>query len=101
LDAGYVTKLIGISTSAEALRIGTTDVSATKFLRTDQINTVDNQFNINNSNGLVINSEFKLQNTATGAKIYNSLAGNPIDIQTSKLSQPNTVIRIKNEICWY
>jgi len=97
LDAGYVTKLIGISTSAEALRIGTTDVSATKFLRTDQINTVDNQFNINNSNGLVINSEFKLQNTATGAKIYNSLAGNPIDIQTSKLSQPNTVIRIKNE----
>ncbi len=97
LDTGYVTKMLGVATSAENLRIGTSDIAATKFLRTDQINTVDFQFNINNPNGLVVNSEFRLQNTETGAKIYNALAGSTIDIQTSKLSLPNTVIRIKNE----
>lgn len=96
---GFPTRLLGIALSAENLRINDANVAASKFLRSDTINTTDFQFNVRNNLGVTIGADSTLNilNGTSGARIYNSLPGAVIDIQTSKLDLPNTVLRVKND----
>lgn len=96
---GFPTRLLGIAQSAENLRINDANVAASKFLRSDVINTTDFQFNVRNNLGITVgaDSTLNISNGSTGARIYNSLPGAVIDIQTSKLDLPSTVLRVKND----
>lgn len=96
---GFPTRLLGIAQSAENLRINDANVAASKFLRSDVINTTDFQFNVRSNLGITVGADSTLTigNGSTGARIYNSLPGAVIDLQTSKLDLPNTVLRIKND----
>jgi microcystin-dependent protein len=97
---GLLPKLYGSATAADALNVssssGTSIVSAAKFLQTDQINTVTQQFNVRNSSGITlgVDSTFRISNSSTSATIYNSQSGSSIDLQTVKNGVPNTVLRI-------
>lgn len=96
---GFPTRLLGIALSAENLRINDANVAASKFLRSDVINTTDFQFNVRNNLGITVGADSTLNilNGASGARIYNSLPGAVVDIQTSKLNLPATVLRVKND----
>jgi len=96
---GFPTRLIGVSSSSEALRINNADVAASRFLRSDTINTTDFQFNVRTDLGITVgaDSTLNIANGTSGARIYNSLPGASIDIQTSKLSLPSTVLRVIND----
>jgi microcystin-dependent protein len=96
---GFPTRLLGVATSAESLRISGADVAASRFLRSDIVNTTDFQFNVRNNLGITIgaDSTLNIANSTTGARIYNSLLGASIDLQTSKLGFPSTVLRVIND----
>jgi microcystin-dependent protein len=96
---GFPTRLLGVATSAEALRINDADVAASIFLRSDTVNTTDNQFNVRNNSGITVgaDSTFNILSGSSGGKLYNSLAGGAIDIQTSKLGLPATILRVKED----
>jgi microcystin-dependent protein len=96
---GFPTRLLGIASSAENLRINDANVASSKFLRSDTINTTDFQFNVRNNLGITVGADSTLNilNGTNGAKIYNSLPGAVVDIQTSKLDLPSTVLRVKND----
>lgn len=96
---GFPTRLLGVATAAEALRINDADVAASIFLRSDIINTTDYQFNVRNNSGITVgaDSTFNILNGSSGGKLYNSLAGGSIDIQTSKLGLPATILRVKGD----
>jgi microcystin-dependent protein len=96
---GFPTRLLGIASSAEALRVNDADVAASVFLRTDTINTTEFQFNVRNNSGITVgaDSTFNILSGSSGGKLYNSLAGGAIDIQTSKLGLPATILRVKGD----
>jgi microcystin-dependent protein len=93
---GFLPTLNGPAKSANALNVGSIEVAAAKFLRSDIINTTDFGFNIRNNSGLTlgVDGTFNISNTTTAAKIYNSSAGSSIDIQTNRNGIPSTVIRV-------
>lgn len=99
LAASYTTKLTGLASSAEALRIGGADVTASKFLRTDTTNTTEAQFNVRSNAGITIgiDSNLSIQSSETGATIYNRTSGGNIDLQVPSLGNANTVVRIVDQ----
>ncbi len=96
---GFPTRLLGVATSSEALRINNADVAASKFLRSDAINTTDFQLNVRTDLGITVgaDSTLNIANGSSGARVYNSLPGASIDLQTSKLGLPATVLRVIND----
>jgi len=96
-QGGFLPKFYGTATTAESLRIGTKDVDAATFLRTDQLNTTEYGLTIASNTGLTLGVDrtFIISNTSTSATIYNSLAGSSLDLQTNKDGLPNTVLKIK------
>jgi len=93
---GFLPKLYGTATSADALNIGTTTVSATKFLRSDTTNTLDFDLRVKNNKGITLglDGNFVISNTITSARLYNSAPGSSLDLQTNRDGVPNTVLRI-------
>jgi microcystin-dependent protein len=91
-----IAKFFGTATSADSLNIAGVTVPAGRFLRSDIVNTVDNSFNIRGQGGLTlgVDNTFNLSTTQTSAKIYNSISGSSIDIQTNRNGIPNTVLRV-------
>jgi microcystin-dependent protein len=97
IGAGAFTpKFVGIATSAEGLVVGTNTIPSTSFLRTDEIGTIQKQFNVKDNAGLTVGTDgnFRLSVSNANSTIYNSTAGAAIDIQTSRSGQPNTIIRV-------
>jgi microcystin-dependent protein len=95
-EGGFDTKIWGTSLSAESLIISNVEIPASRFLRSDIINTTEFGFNIRNNSGLTlgVNGNFSLTNSDTAAKIYNSSAGSSIDLQINRDGIPDTVIRV-------
>ncbi len=93
---GYLPKLYGVATSADALNIDGVEVSSGKFLRSDVSNTTDYGFNIRSNTGLTlgIDGTFNLSSSATAAKIYNSAAGSSLDLQVNRNGIPSTILRV-------
>lgn len=89
-------KYYGTASSADSLIIGESAVAASKFLRSDTINTTDFGFNVRNNTGINIgiDGNFNLSSTTTSARIYNSASGSSIDLQTNRNSIPTTIVRI-------
>ena len=93
---GFLPTLYGTAKNANALNIGGIEVDAGKFLRSDVINTTEFGINVRNNNGVIIGIDgtFNLSTSETAAKIYNSLPGSSIDIQTNRNGIPATVLRV-------
>ena len=89
-------KFFGTATSSDSLNISGINVPAGRFLRSDIVNTVERAFNIRGSGGLTlgVDNTFNLSTTQTSAKIYNSISGSSIDIQTNRNGIPNTILRV-------
>jgi microcystin-dependent protein len=97
---GNLPNLIGTASTANALNIlgESLPVAASKFLRSDAINTTEFGINIRNNTGLTvgIDGTFNISNTSTSAKIYNSATGSSLDLQTNRNGIPATILRIIN-----
>lgn len=96
LDDGFETKIWAKTVSAESLVINDIEVPASRFLRSDVVNTVEQGFNVRTNTGISIGVDgtFILTNSATASKIYNSSPGSSIDIQTNRDGIPETVLRV-------
>lgn len=89
-------KLIGTATTAESLLISGTKITASKFLRSDAVNTTEQNINIRNNKGLTVgvDGNFSISTSATAAKIYNSTDGSSVDIQTNRNGIASTILRV-------
>lgn len=95
---GNLPKLIGTAKFAEGLKVGTNEVASSKFLRTDITNTIDFPLNVRNNAGINLGSDgnFIISTTSTSGRIYNSLPGSSIDIQTNRNGISSTIIRVND-----
>jgi microcystin-dependent protein len=93
---GYLPKLYGTATSADALIINGAEVASGKFLRSDTVNTTDYGFNIRSNTGLTlgVDGTFNISSSPTAAKIYNSASGSSLDLQVNRNGTPSTILRI-------
>jgi len=94
--AGATPVVNGIASSADGLSVNTEFVPSTKFLRTDTANTTEFGLTIRNNAGLVLgaDSQFKITNTATAAKIYNGTDGSSLDLDVKRDGAQYTTVRI-------
>jgi len=93
---GFDTKIYGAATSAESLIISNVEIPASKFLRSDIINTTEFGINIRNNQGITlgVDGTFSLSTSDVSSKIYNSTPGSSIDIQVNRDGIPATVLRV-------
>jgi len=93
---GFDTKIYGAATSAESLIISNVEVPASKFLRSDIINTTEFGINIRNNQGITlgVDGTFSLSTSDVSSKIYNSTPGSSIDIQVNRDGIPATILRV-------
>ena len=93
---GFLPKLFGTASNADALNVAGVEIPAGRFLRSDVINTTDFGINIRNNSGITlgVDGTFNISNTSTSAKIYNSAAGSSLDLQTNRNGIPSTIVRI-------
>lgn len=95
---GSLPKLIGTASFAEGLKVGTNEVPSSRFLRTDVTNTIDFPLNIRNNAGINLGADgnFIVSTTSTSGRIYNSLPGSSIDIQTNRNGISSTIVRVND-----
>lgn len=98
-EGGFLPKFYGTSIVAEGLSIGDITVESSKFLRTDTVNTTEQNFNIRNNSGLVIGVDgtFSITTSSTSGKIYNATPGSSIDIQTNRDGIATSVLKVIND----
>jgi microcystin-dependent protein len=95
---GFDTKIYGTATVAEALVISNVEIPASKFLRSDIINTTEYGINIRNNQGITlgVDGTFSLSTSEIASKIYNSNPGSSIDLQINRDGIPSTTLRVIN-----
>lgn len=97
-DGGFLPKINGIATVAESLRIseGTLPVAASKFLRSDIVNTTDFAFNVRNNSGITVgvDQNFNLSVSGTTSRIYNSAQNSTINLQVNRAGTPESVVTV-------
>ena len=93
---GLLPKYYGTALNADALNVGGTEIAASKFLRTDTVNTTEFGINIRNNSGVTvgIDGTFTMSTSSTAGKIYNSAAGSSLDLQVNRNGIASTILRI-------
>lgn len=93
---GFLPKLNGVASSADALNINDVSVASSRFLRTDITNTTEFGLNIRNNSGLTlgVDGTLRISNSVTSAKIYNAASGSSIDLQVNRDGAAYTTFRI-------
>jgi len=93
---GLDTKIWGTNTSAESLTINNVEIAASKFLRSDIVNTTEYGINVRNNQGITlgVNGTFSISNSDIAGKIYNASPGSSIDLQVNRDGIPNTILRV-------
>ena len=95
---GFDTKIYGTATVAEALIVSDVEIPASKFLRSDVINTTEYGINVRNNQGITlgVDGTFSLSTSEISSKIYNSNPGSSIDLQINRDGIPSTTLRVIN-----
>lgn len=93
---GLDTKIWGTNTSAESLTINNVEIPASKFLRSDVVNTTEFGINVRNNQGITlgVDGTFSISNSDIAGKIYNASPGSSIDLQINRDGIPNTILRV-------
>jgi microcystin-dependent protein len=93
---GFDTKIYGLATAAEALVVSDVEIPASKFLRTDVINTTEFGINVRNNQGITlgVDGTFSLSTSDVSSKIYNSTPGSSVDLQINRDGIPATILRV-------
>jgi len=95
---GFLPTVYGTTKIADSLNVPGVPlpVEASKFLRSNVINTLEFGINIRNNASLVlgVDGTFNIGTSPTSARIYNAAAGSSIDIQTNRNGIPTTVVQI-------
>lgn len=93
---GFLPKLNGVASSADALNINNVVVASSRFLRTDITNITEFGLNVRNNSGITlgIDGTLRISNSITSAKIYNAAAGSSIDLQINRDGNAFTTVRI-------
>ena len=93
---GFLPKIVGTASNADALNIAGVEIPAGRFLRSDTVNTTEFKLNVRNNSGITLGLDgtFNLSNNATSAQIYNSAAGSSLDLQTNRNGIASTIVRI-------
>jgi microcystin-dependent protein len=93
---GLLPKYYGTALNADALNVGGTEIAASKFLRTDTVNTTEFGINVRNNSGVTvgIDGTFTMSTSSTAGKIYNSAAGSSLDLQVNRNGIASTILRI-------
>lgn len=87
----------GTATTANALLVNGFTIPANNFLRSDITSTTDHPINIRHDSGITIGAEsdFNVSYTTSAAKLYNSVSGSGIDLQTKNSNGlPSTILRV-------
>ncbi len=95
-EGGLNTKIWGTATAAEALIVSDVEIAASKFLRSDVVNTTEFGINVRNNQGITlgVDGTFSVTNSETAAKIYNSSPGSSVDLQVNRDGIPSTILRV-------
>ena len=78
--------------------ISDVQIPASKFLRSDVINTTEYGINVRNNQGITlgVDGTFSLSTSEIASKIYNSNPGSSIDLQINRDGIPSTTLRVIN-----
>jgi microcystin-dependent protein len=99
-EKGLQSNLTGTAAIADALKVSESQppIPASRFLRSDAINTTDFGFNIRNASGLTVgvDGNFNISTTSTGARIYNSTQNGSIDLQINRNGVPDSILTVKD-----
>lgn len=95
-QGGLLPKLFGTAQNADALNVSGVEIPASRFLRTDVVNTTEFALNVRNNAGLTlgVDGNFAITTSAVAAKLYNSNSGGSVDIQTNRNGIPTTIFRV-------
>lgn len=95
-QGGFLPRVFGTVSSADALNVAGISVESSKFLRTDIVNVVENSFNVKNDAGITFGADgtFNISTSTTAAKLWNTSAGSGIDLQITDSGIPTTVLRV-------
>lgn len=95
-QGGFLPRVFGTASSADALNVAGISVESNKFLRTDIVNVVENSFNVKNDAGITFGADgtFNISTSITAAKLWNTSAGSAIDLQITDSGIPTTVLRV-------
>jgi microcystin-dependent protein len=95
-QGGFLPRVFGTASSADALNVAGISVESNKFLRTDIVNVVENSFNVKNDAGITFGADgtFNISTSTTAAKLWNTSAGSGIDLQITDSGIPTTVLRV-------
>lgn len=97
-DGGFLPRLNGVAYAADNLQMPNSvePVPATRFLRSDQINTTDFAFNVRNNLGisLGVNQNLKISTSATEGRIYNSAQNSSINVQINRNGNQETILAV-------
>jgi microcystin-dependent protein len=95
-QGGFLPRVVGTASSADALNVAGISVESNKFLRTDIVNVVENSFNVKNDAGITFGADgtFNISTSTTAAKLWNTSAGSGIDLQITDSGIPTTVLRV-------
>lgn len=99
-QGGNLPELTGTAMIAESLLVSQTadPVAASKFLRSDTVNTTDFAFNVRNNTGVTvgIDQNFNISAGSNGARIYNSLQNSSINLEINRGGIPDVILRVQD-----
>lgn len=95
-QGGFLPRIFGTASSADALNVAGISVESNKFLRTDIVNVVESSFNVKNDAGITFGADgtFNISTSTTAAKLWNTSTGSAIDLQITDSGIPTTVLRV-------
>jgi microcystin-dependent protein len=90
------TRFYGTATSADALLVNGTAVSASNFLRGDVVSISSVPFSVRSDGGVSVGSNlsFNLGTDGSTAILYNKTSGSPIDFKLNNAGVTNTVLHL-------
>jgi microcystin-dependent protein len=98
-SGGFKPQLTGTASTASALTVNGFTVPAVNFMRSDKMSSTEYPINIRHNSGITIGaeSEFTAFYTTESAKLYNTVSGSGIDLQTNINGTPKTTLRVIND----
>ena len=96
---GEKTRFNGVATSADALRVGTLDVAAANFLRSDASSNTDFEMNVRSSAGVTVGKDlnFTIGTDTNKVVMVSKTTGNSFELRMQDTASANVVMHIESD----